>query len=29
MTTTEKTRIVTVFGLVAAATASPEPAPAW
>jgi hypothetical protein len=29
MTTTENTRTVTVFGLVAAATASPEPAPAW
>lgn len=29
MTTTEKTRTVTVFGLIAAAIASPEPAPAW
>lgn len=29
MTTTEKTRTVTVFGLVAAARVSSEPAPAW
>lgn len=29
MTTTEKTRTVTVFGLVAAVDACPDPAPAW